>query len=74
MGDSAAALTDFGTALAKNPALREAHYNRAVLLLRSGRTADARADIEAFMRLGGRPSEAVLALVGLAQQPGIRDP
>jgi tetratricopeptide (TPR) repeat protein len=69
MGDIAAGLADFATALAKNPSRPEAHYNLAILLLRSGRTADARAEIEAFMRLGGRPPAAVLALVGLAAKP-----
>lgn len=69
MGDIAAGLADFAIALAKNPALRDAHYNRAILLLRSGRAADARAEIEAFMRLGGRPPATVLALVGLAVKP-----
>ena len=69
MGQPAAAITDFTSALAADPACRDAHYNRAVLLIRAGRPAEARADIEAFIRLGGEAPAAVLALVGLATKP-----
>jgi lipoprotein NlpI len=69
MGQPAAAIADFTAALAADPTFRDAHYNRAVLLIRAGRPAEARADIEAFVRLGGQPPASVLALVGLVQKP-----
>lgn len=69
LGEFRAAIADFGAALLLDPMLRDAHYNRAVVLCREGRPAEARADIEAFVRLGGRPPAAVLALVGLDTQP-----
>ena len=59
------AVADYGVAIGSDPRFRDAYFNRGVVHLRAGRLGPARADIEAFSRLGGRPPDSVLRALGV---------
>jgi hypothetical protein len=59
------ALADYDAAIGNDPRFRDAHFNRGVVHLRAGRLGPARADIEAFVRLGGKPPNSVLQALGV---------
>jgi len=66
------AVLDYGRALACDPSYRNAVHNRCLALARLGRLEEARADLAVFCRLGGRPSAALLALLG--EEPAVNAP
>jgi tetratricopeptide (TPR) repeat protein len=59
------AVVDYSVAIESDPRFRDAYFNRGVVHLRAGRLGPARADIEAFSRLGGRPPDSVLRALGV---------
>jgi Tfp pilus assembly protein PilF len=58
-----AGMADFDAAIVANPAFRQAYFNRGVVRLRAGKTAEAIADLKQFRDLGGELPAALNPLL-----------
>jgi tetratricopeptide (TPR) repeat protein len=67
-GDNEAALADCDAVLAVNPTFPEAHRQRAEVLLTLGRSKEAGAALEQYLKVGGKETAAVHKARGLLFQ------
>ena len=73
-GQTAAAISAFDRALARNPAYRNALFNRGMLRLRAKQPAAARVDLLEFRRLGGTVPAELAPLLDAETAPGPASP
>jgi tetratricopeptide (TPR) repeat protein len=73
-GDHAAAVIDCDAALAARPSFPEAHRQRAEALLGLGKNEEAGAELDQYLKVGGKPTAAAHRARGLlyAQQKDYR--